>query len=596
MIDPREDGPDLSVTHGAISLNDVSFSYEDSNTPVLRDLTGTIPGQSLTVITGSSGAGKTTLLRLLLGLDMPATGTVSIDGQDINKARFATIQQAIALVPQEPVLFSGSMAENLLLGLEDTSDAEVLDACARAGLIETVQELPNGLDTEVGSGKHLLSGGQMRRLAIARALLRKPAVLLLDEPTTGLDEQNSLLVLDTLRRISDRTTVVMVSHRSEPLRASDHHLILKDGGWRTSPPIVSANQLLNLDNTKLPAHTNGSGDHAFVNAAQSNGADSNGAQSNGAQSNGSGGQAFVNAAQSNGADSNGAQSNGSGGQAFVNGAQSNGSQSNGAQSNGSHVGIHASSRGAFAANISNGANNHGGETNGAETNGHNTHINGTHADASYLREAKSSAAHGAQSNGAQSNGSQSNGHVPRTINLTADTAPKSFAHTPLGPHELARSACDQPILLTGLDSPAAKTRGLLLSGHRSGLRPAEDIIPAVLTKLANDHTQSVALAAIENVNPDGRFSSRHHNLDGHQIDADHRELAATETQTIHQTIDSWKANLVIDLAQNVGPSEGPNQVHVVVRFRPNADQQPSCLLYTSPSPRDATLSRMPSSA
>ncbi len=234
MIDPRHGGPDLTVAQGDITLDNVSFTYNEGDSPTLRALTGSIPGSSLTVITGSSGAGKTTLLRLLLGLDVPDHGTVSIDGQDINKAKFSTVQAAIALVPQEPVLFTGTMSENLLLGLEDTSTQDLLQACDRAGLVEMVRQLPKGLDTEVGSGKHMLSGGQLRRMAIARALLRQPAILLLDEPTTGLDVQNSMLVLNTLRRISDHTTVVMVSHRSEPLKASDHHLILQDGGWVSS--------------------------------------------------------------------------------------------------------------------------------------------------------------------------------------------------------------------------------------------------------------------------------------------------------------------------------------------------------------------------
>ena len=234
MIDPRHDGPDLTIDRGEITLENVSFTYDDGEQPTLRALTGSIPGSSLTVITGSSGAGKTTLLRLLLGLDVPDTGSVSIDGQDINEAKFSSVQAAIVLVPQEPVLFTGTLSENLLLGLEGSSTKHLLQACDRAGLLETVRKLPKGLETEVGSGKHMLSGGQLRRMAIARALLRQPAILLLDEPTTGLDVQNSMLILNTLRRISDHTTVVMVSHRSEPLKASDHHLILSDGGWMNS--------------------------------------------------------------------------------------------------------------------------------------------------------------------------------------------------------------------------------------------------------------------------------------------------------------------------------------------------------------------------
>ena len=231
MIDPRRDGPSLVVTSGELRLDGVGFCYDSAAEPTLRDLTGRIPGRSLTVITGSSGAGKTTLLRMLMGLDKPTTGVISIDGQDINVARLASVQSAIALVPQEPMLFTGTLGENLTLGLENASTQDMLDACHKAGLLDLVRELPEGLDTEVGSGRHMLSGGQLRRMAIARALLRKPAILFLDEPTTGLDDLNSKQVLDTLRRIAQGATVLMVSHRRDPLAASDHHLVLTEGTW-----------------------------------------------------------------------------------------------------------------------------------------------------------------------------------------------------------------------------------------------------------------------------------------------------------------------------------------------------------------------------
>ncbi|MEM7091424.1 MAG: ATP-binding cassette domain-containing protein [Actinomycetota bacterium] len=231
VLDPRPNGPQLVVTTGDIQLDGVGFAYAGEETPTLRSLSGRIPGRTLTVITGPSGAGKTTLLRLLMGLDQPHHGTIAIDGQDINIARLSTVQKAMALVPQEPMLFSGTLGENLMLGLEQVSTEELLSACHKAGLLELVRELPEGLDTEVGSGKHMLSGGQLRRMAIARALLRNPSILLLDEPTTGLDELNSKQVLDTLRRIAQSATVIMVSHRRDPLAASDHHLILQGGTW-----------------------------------------------------------------------------------------------------------------------------------------------------------------------------------------------------------------------------------------------------------------------------------------------------------------------------------------------------------------------------
>jgi len=230
-IDARADGPDLHITGGEISLHDVTFTYDTANEPTLQNMSGSIPGHALTVITGSSGAGKTTLLRLLMGHDVPDSGVVSIDGQDINKAKLASLRSALALVPQEPMLFTGTLGENLTLGHTGSTTEELLDACHKAGLLEMVRELPLGLDTEVGSGRHMLSGGQLRRMAIARALLRKPGIMLLDEPTAGLDKLRSEQVLETLRRISRETTVIMVSHRSNPLSKSDHHLVLHDKGW-----------------------------------------------------------------------------------------------------------------------------------------------------------------------------------------------------------------------------------------------------------------------------------------------------------------------------------------------------------------------------
>ncbi len=231
MQDPRPNGPVLNLTDGNIDIDDVSFRYDAEATRVLSGLTGRIPGRALTVISGPSGTGKTTLLRMLMGLDVPESGTISIDGQDINTARLSSVRSTMALVPQEPMLFTGTLGENLLFGNPSASTEKLLDACHKAGLLELVRELPKGLDTDVGSGRHMLSGGQLRRMAIARALLRNPGVLLLDEPTTGLDQLRSEQVLDTLRSISAETTVIMVSHRRDPLAASDHHFILADGSW-----------------------------------------------------------------------------------------------------------------------------------------------------------------------------------------------------------------------------------------------------------------------------------------------------------------------------------------------------------------------------
>lgn len=459
MIDPREDGPTLQVTQGDITLDDVSFTYHDGTTPVLRELTGVIPGQSLTVITGSSGAGKTTLLRLLLGLDVPGTGTVSIDSQDINVARFETVQKAIALVPQEPMLFTGTMGENLLLGLENITTTRLLEACDQAGLLDMVRTWPKGLDTEVGSGKQQLSGGQLRRMSIARALLRQPSILLLDEPTTGLDDDNSALVLSTLRQISSHTTVVMVSHRSEPLKASDHHLILSDGGW-----------------------TNSVDHHAQTPRAGR-------------------------AVSPNVADLAQVPANGT--------VPTNGE-------------VHSNGR--VPAN---------GET---STNGE-----------------------------APTNGQfPENGEVtPAVYSAPPEPAPVVSGHAMIKPVVLALSAMGRPITLTGVDHPEAATRVLLVSGHRAGARPITAISPQVFSQVARDTQAMVAMASIEDVNPDGAFSSQRDTALDIRIDADHATLAATETRALHAALDAWRTDLVIDVAEH--PVEPEIDAHVALRFHPTTD-------------------------
>jgi len=440
MIDPRHDGPDLQATDGTIALDNVSFTYSDGDSPTLRALTGTIPGHSLTVITGSSGAGKTTLLRLLLGLDVPNTGTVSIDGQDINVTKFASVQDAIALVPQEPVLFTGTMSENLLLGLEDVSTKELLEACDRAGLVGMVRDLPKGLDTEVGSGKHMLSGGQLRRMAIARALLRQPDILLLDEPTTGLDVQNSALVLNTLRRISSHTTVVMVSHRSEPLKASDHHLILQDGGWVAS--------IDHQDATAL--------DEALVIESPS--------------------------------------------------------------TTGSPIPTPASNA-------------------MAQSNGHH-------------------------SNGHQSNGHQSNG-------AAAPAAESTGEHWAVENQVLALSAMGRSIVLNGIDNDDAAARVMLISGHRSVARPVTAISPALFASVTADQDVTVALASIEDINPDGAFSPKRETVLGVEVETDHRTRRAVETRALQAAIAQWRADVIIDVAEDA--IDTAYDVEVALRFRPESD-------------------------
>ena len=466
MIDQRHDGPDLAVGQGHITLDDVSFTYNEGDSPTLQAMTGCIPGNSLTVITGSSGTGKSTLLRLLLGLDVPDHGTVSINGQDINKAKFSTVQAAIALVPQEPILFTDTMSQNLLLGLEDTSTQDLVQACGRAGLLEMIRQLPKGLETEVGSGKHMLSGGQLRRMAIARALLRQPAILLLDEPTTGLDVQSSMLVLNTLRRISDHTTVVMVSHRSEPIKASDYHLTLQDGGWASS-----------LDHhAEASAHVDDG-----TSADQSTGAD----------------ERNVSAAAAN--DSNNSTP------AIVAGTQVS-----------AHTAASANSNAAPSTATSNGA-------------------------------------------GAQ------NGFRPTGLNR----------HQQLDQRVIALSAMGRPIVLSAIDSTTASSRIMLVSGHRWLVYPFTGIGPAVFAQAVADDHATVALASIEDINPDGVFSTRRSTVLGSDIETDHRACTASETRALQLVLKQWRTDVVVDVATNPLLIDSAHDVEIAVRFAPDSNGQPS---------------------
>lgn len=236
-IDLREEGPDLVAGIGEVELEGVTFSYDPDQRPTLNAVNARLPGKALTVITGASGEGKSTLLRLLLGIDVPHAGVVRIDGQAIDAVRLRSLQDAVAFVPQEPMLFTGTVRENLLLGLAARPDADLRTACSAAGLLDVIEGMPKGFETVLGSGHQQLSGGQLRRLAIARALLRKPAILLLDEPTAGLDRETSVRLLHSLWLLTGQATIVMVSHDREPVGISDHHLALIDGRLCIEPDI-----------------------------------------------------------------------------------------------------------------------------------------------------------------------------------------------------------------------------------------------------------------------------------------------------------------------------------------------------------------------
>jgi ATP-binding cassette subfamily B protein len=222
--DPLEAGP----PRRGLALRGVWFAYAEG-APVLRHLDLEVAAGERVCVVGPTGAGKSTLLALLLRFYDPAAGAVELDGVDLRRLGLASLRRQIALVPQDPWMLDGTVADNVAFG-RPTATREELEAAARATRVdELVQRLPDGWDTQIGEGGVRLSGGQRRRVALARAILRDASVLLLDEPTSGLDAASEQAVLDALDRAAEGRTVLSVSHRLSLAARADRVVVL-DGG------------------------------------------------------------------------------------------------------------------------------------------------------------------------------------------------------------------------------------------------------------------------------------------------------------------------------------------------------------------------------
>jgi len=222
------------ITHGRqphlrqeIRLEGVAFAYDQ--TPVLREASVTIPGGSLTVITGLSGAGKTTLVDLIIGLLQPTAGAVRVDGVPLPELDTRAWRMMIGYVPQETLMLHESVAMNVTLGDPAVSREEVVAALQAAGAWEFVSALPEGMDTAVGERGLRLSGGQRQRLALARALVRQPALLILDEATTALDPETERGICDTLQTLRGSMTLVAICHQGHLIEVADQVYRVAEG-------------------------------------------------------------------------------------------------------------------------------------------------------------------------------------------------------------------------------------------------------------------------------------------------------------------------------------------------------------------------------
>jgi ATP-binding cassette subfamily B protein len=210
-----------------VDFDSVEYSY-DGTTLALRDVTMHIPEGKVVGMLGPSGSGKTTISQLLLGLREPTSGRATIGGQDASAISKSDRYGTVALVPQEPVLLQGSVIDNIKF-FRDFEEQEVIDAARAAYLHEDVAQMADGYLTLVGEGGGALSGGQKQRLAIARALIGSPKLIVLDEPTSAVDGRTEKLIRQTLSDLSGHVTVVIISHRIETTRQCDLLLVLANG-------------------------------------------------------------------------------------------------------------------------------------------------------------------------------------------------------------------------------------------------------------------------------------------------------------------------------------------------------------------------------
>lgn len=220
----------LDAARGEVSFRNVDFTHDKDNGDTLfHNFSLTIkPGQKLGLV-GHSGSGKTTFTRLLLRFSDVDAGEIAIDGQNIADITQASLRQAIAYVPQEPLLFHRSLRENIAYGKPDATDDEIRRAAKKAHALEFIEKLPQGFDTMVGERGVKLSGGQRQRIAIARAILKDAPILVLDEATSALDSESEKLIQASLAELMKDRTAIVIAHRLSTIQKMDRIIVLEDG-------------------------------------------------------------------------------------------------------------------------------------------------------------------------------------------------------------------------------------------------------------------------------------------------------------------------------------------------------------------------------
>lgn len=232
VIDPPH-AHDPGRAAGRVEVRDVTFTYPDRTTPALREVSLSVGPGELVAVTGASGAGKSTLAKLLLRFYDPATGSVHLDGVDLRTLPLHVLRREISLLHQETLLWHGTIAENIAYGAAGAGQDQIIAAAMAADAHDFIQRLPESYDTLVGDRGQRLSGGQRQRIAIARTMIANAPVLVLDEPTAGLDPDAALRVIEPLRRLAAGRATILITH-DEKLAALAHRTVVLSEGRVTA--------------------------------------------------------------------------------------------------------------------------------------------------------------------------------------------------------------------------------------------------------------------------------------------------------------------------------------------------------------------------